>query len=95
MVTTSHVALPVGATIGASRIDEVLGAGAWTITDRATDQANREQVALREFFPELLCKRADNGPAVVPVSQMDQAELASGITRFMRWARTVAPWSGS
>ena len=90
MVTTSHVALPAGATIGAYRVDGVLGAGAWTITYQATEQTTREQVALREFFPELLCKRAENGPAVVPVSSVDQPELASGITRFMRWARTVA-----
>ncbi len=90
MVTTSHVALPAGAIIGAYRIDDVLGAGAWTITYRATEQNTREQVALREFFPELLCKRNDHGPAVVPVSSIDRPELAVGITRFMRWARTVA-----
>ncbi len=90
MVTTSHVALPAGATIGAYRIEEALGAGAWTITYRAIDQSTREQVALREFFPELLCKRDDHGPAVVPVSVVDRPELTAGITRFMRWARTVA-----
>lgn len=90
MAASTLAALPSGVMIGAYRIEGVLGAGAWAITYSATDRHTRERVALREYFPELLCRRADGGMAVIPASPLDRSDFSAGVTGFMRWARTVA-----
>lgn len=78
--------LKPGDIAGSLRIDRVLGKGAFGITYLATDANTGKSFALKEFAPESLVERRDDG-AVFP---SNPERFAEGLAAFVDDGRTLA-----
>lgn len=86
-------ALPVGSILnGKYVIGRVLGQGGFGITYKALDHSTGDVVAIKEYFPEALCRRATEMSSVsVSVSnRTGEDDFYYGRERFLREAETLA-----
>ncbi|MGI9332579.1 MAG: protein kinase domain-containing protein [Gammaproteobacteria bacterium] len=81
--------MPDGTRIGWYEVDGVLGQGGFGITYRAIDRNLERRVAIKEFFPIELVRRARNG-AVKTADASDEATYAARLNAFLTEARTLA-----
>lgn len=81
-------ALPEGTTIGNYVVAEVLGQGGGAITYYCTDTLLGREVALKEHFPQGLCRRSAEG-CVVAAAGMEEV-FERSVDVFLNEARTVA-----
>lgn len=72
------------------KIEEVIGAGGFGITYRASDPLLQSYVAIKEYYPSGIATRsADSSKVCVPVGQ-EQREYHRGRIRFLKEAQDVA-----
>lgn len=84
--------LPVGTILGGRYIlGMTLEQGGFGITYKTLDHKTGDVVALKEYFPQSICKRGGEASpiAVVPVSGEAEAEFRSGKERFFKRARML------
>lgn len=75
---------------GRYQLGAVLGAGGFGITYAAWDLTLGQPVAVKEFFPETLCRRDVREDDKVLVSEEDSQVYQIGLLRFSREARILA-----
>lgn len=80
--------LPEGTTIGNYEIAGVLGQGGGAITYYCTDSLLGREVALKEHFPQGLCRRTAAGE-VIALPGMEEV-FEQSVEVFLKEARTVA-----
>ena len=81
-------ALPEGTKVGSFRVTGVLGYGGFGVTYKATDESDRRQVAIKEYFPHSAAVRNEQGD--VEVSNEKAEEIFRwGLKRFVEEAETV------
>ena len=88
--TSYKDALPVGAKIESYEIQYVLGAGGFGITYKAYDKSLDREVAIKEFLPQGLAYREQDGTTLMPRSESDVEFFKYGLDRFLSEARTLA-----
>lgn len=81
-------ALPAGTEIGNYRIEAVLGRGGGAVTYYCTDTLLGREVALKEHFPQGLCRRTAEGE-VTALPGMEEV-FEDSVNVFLNEARTVA-----
>lgn len=81
--------LHVGTQIDHYRIEQVLGAGGFSIVYLATDIPSGQQVVVKEYLPQKLAYRSESG-AVVPREASDESHFKQGRHLFLHEARTLA-----
>ncbi len=82
--------LATHSTVGRYRIEKLLGNGAFGITYLARDVTLERSVAIKEFFPSGLARRADSGTAVVEQPHVAPEKFAREREHFLREAKIVA-----
>jgi serine/threonine protein kinase len=82
-------ALGMGAMLMEYRISEVLGVGGFGITYRAQDTLLEKDVAIKEYFPNGVVQRREEGSVTLTGPHVD-AEYLGGLERFLKEARTLA-----
>lgn len=83
-----HAALPAGTRIGNCVIIDVLGQGGGAFTYYCTDTLLGREVALKEHFPQGLCRRcADGGVEALPGTE---TVFERSVDVFLNEARTLA-----
>jgi len=88
----SRKALFAGHQLLSYRIETILGAGGFGITYLATDTNLNRAVAIKEYFPEQLALRADNGP-IHPISEKESKAFVWGRERFLKEGQILARFS--
>jgi hypothetical protein len=86
--------LAAGVEINGYRIVRVLGAGGFGITYLAEHVVMQDQVAIKEFLPITVARRAADGVSVRPVTASDGETFAWGLDRFAKEAQTLARLRG-
>lgn len=84
----NRAALPAGAKIGNCVIIDVLGQGGGAFTYYCTDTLLGREVALKEHFPQGLCRRLPNG-CVEALTGMEEV-FEHSVEVFLNEARTLA-----
>lgn len=84
--------LPHGVVIGGQyRVGKVLGQpGGFGITYIAWDVHLQQRVAIKEYLPRSLAKRADQGEGVVLLAAEHEAAFKDGLEQFLNEARVIA-----
>lgn len=90
--TLDSILLPAGTLLGGVyRVEGALGKpGGFGITYLATDTRLEARVAVKEFFPRGLARRAHDGKTVVPITPDDKAGFDHARQRFLDEARLLA-----
>jgi serine/threonine protein kinase len=70
-------------------VAEILGAGGFGITYRAVEDFTKRQVAIKEFFPNIMALRAGDGVGVRPISPSSGGDFEWGLDRFRNEATTL------
>lgn len=70
-------------------IGRVLGQGGFGITYKCLDRASGGVVAVKEYYPQTLCRRAEGSSEVMP-TQAGTRDFAWGRGRFLQEAETLA-----
>jgi serine/threonine protein kinase len=89
MTKPAIAALPAGFTLGNYRIARVLGAGGFGVTYRAVEPITDRVVAVKEYLPGRMARRAADGITVKPRSADTLDLFAWGLERFRDEARTL------
>jgi hypothetical protein len=92
--TVADHSLAGGVEINGYRIVRVLGAGGFGITYLAEHVVMQDQVAIKEFLPVTVARRAADGVSVRPVTAGDNETFAWGLDRFAQEAKTLARLRG-
>ena len=74
------------------RIQSILGDGEFDITYLAQDIELNIEVAIKEYFPQILVVR-ESGDYVQPKSQPDEKNFAWGLERFIQEGQTLATFA--
>lgn len=82
-------ALPEGYCLHWYEIESILGSGGFGITYLARDTNLNRLVAIKEYFPKQMARRADDS-RVNPVSEDIAIDFTNGLDRFISEARTIA-----
>lgn len=83
-------ALAVGSILnGRYLVGRVLGQGGFGITYKAIDHATGDVVAIKEYFPDTLCRRAPSLPSI-SVRNSGDDDFSWGMSRFLDEAETLA-----
>lgn len=80
--------LPIGHQLDYFKIEKVLGAGGFGVTYLAEDTRRKQKVAIKEYFPKNLVKRAENY-AVTHVGEKAGEYVQRGLERFVTEANTA------
>lgn len=84
-------ALPVGLILDSGkdryRIDSVLGAGGFGITYKVTRLSDGHVMAMKEFFPDIMCERGEDN--TMSYLKTNAAEIETGIDNFITEARRL------
>ncbi|MGK0171268.1 MAG: serine/threonine protein kinase [Gammaproteobacteria bacterium] len=88
-----HEALPLGTRLAEFQIEGVLGIGGFGITYRGRDETLQRPVAIKEYLPLRLARRADDGTTVAPRSNNSVQDYSLGLRRFREEARVLARFS--
>lgn len=90
--TLDSILLPAGTLLGGVyRVEGALGKpGGFGITYLATDTRLEARVAVKEFFPRGLARRAHDGLTVVPITPDDKDGFDHARQRFLDEARLLA-----
>jgi serine/threonine protein kinase len=83
-------ALEPGTVLDAYEIQGILGIGGFGITYAARDTNLDRQVAIKEYFPNALAVRGDDGSSLLARSKVDVDSYDWGLRRFLDEARTLA-----
>ncbi len=86
--TIRKQALPIGTMIQEYRITRVLGAGGFGIVYEAVSTFFDEKVAIKEFLPTQLARRAEDG-TVVPLSPETETTYRWTLDRFLKEAQIL------
>ncbi len=82
-------ALPKGYQLQEYQLQTVLGVGGFGITYLAQDTQLKQQVAIKEYFPNDLAVR-ERDKTIMPKSQFDNKEFQWGLDSFIQEARTLS-----
>ncbi|NIM29185.1 MAG: EAL domain-containing protein [Gammaproteobacteria bacterium] len=88
----SRKSLPTGHQLLSYRIESVLGAGGFGITYLATDTNLNRAVAIKEYFPEQLASRDDEGN-IHATSEKESSAFVWGRERFLKEGQILARFS--
>lgn len=88
----SRKSLPTGHELLSYKIESVLGAGGFGITYLATDTNLNRAVAIKEYFPEQLACRDDNG-SINATSERETKAFVWGRERFLKEGQILARFS--
>lgn len=80
-------ALSIGAVVGGLEVISILGSGAFGITYKAQDRSGRGTFALKEYYPEGLCRRVPDG-GVTPLNGREGA-YQIGLSAFLGEANVL------
>ncbi len=83
------LALAPGAVVDNLRIDRVLGQGAFGITYLVTDQVLNKSFALKEYLPQELVSRSEDG-VLQPSNAGLSSKFSTGLSHFLTEGRTIA-----
>lgn len=75
---------------GAYLVGRALGQGGFGITYLAWDLNLHQKLAIKEYFPRVLCTRATDGETVQPVSPKHRQAYVDGMKEFLEEARKLA-----
>ena len=84
--------LPNGHELLSYKIESVLGAGGFGITYLATDTNLNRAVAIKEYFPEQLASRDENG-RIDATSEQESKAFVWGRERFLKEGQILARFS--
>jgi serine/threonine protein kinase len=85
-----HNALAGGSRLESYEIQDILGVGGFGITYKGYDHDLHCHVAIKEYLPDGLALRADDGTSVTPRSDGDEPYYKQGLKRFLEEARILA-----
>jgi serine/threonine protein kinase len=85
-----HNALRGGTHLESYEIQEILGVGGFGITYKGYDHDLHCHVAIKEYLPDGLALRANDGTTVTPRSDTDRSYYKQGLQRFLEEARILA-----
>ncbi|NCF30091.1 MAG: protein kinase, partial [Gammaproteobacteria bacterium] len=88
----SRKSLPKGHELLSYKIESVLGAGGFGITYLATDTNLNRAVAIKEYFPEQLAQRDDDGN-IDATSEAESKAFVWGRERFLKEGQILARFS--
>jgi EAL domain-containing protein (putative c-di-GMP-specific phosphodiesterase class I)/serine/threonine protein kinase len=88
----SRKSLPNGHELLSYKIESVLGAGGFGITYLATDTNLNRAVAIKEYFPEQLAHRDDDG-SIDATSEAESKAFVWGRERFLKEGQILARFS--
>ena len=88
----SRKSLPKGHELLSYKIESVLGAGGFGITYLATDTNLNRAVAIKEYFPEQLAHRDDDG-SIDASSEAESKAFVWGRERFLKEGQILARFS--
>lgn len=86
----AHIALPPMTKLESYTIIRTLSIGGFGIVYLAEDDNSDDLVAIKEYFPSSLAMRAEDGPAVMPQTALDEDLFAAGLKCFFEEARLLA-----
>jgi len=85
-------ALPKGYETHGYRIEEILGAGGFGITYKASETSIGRTVAVKEYLPSGVAVRDRHSAKVLPLSSDDRPTFEWGLDRFRSEAQTLVPF---
>jgi len=88
----SRKSLPTGHQLLSYKIESILGAGGFGITYLATDTNLNRAVAIKEYFPEQLANRDDDGN-IQASSETENKAFVWGRERFLKEGQILARFS--
>ncbi len=88
----SRKSLPNGHQLLSYKIESILGAGGFGITYLATDTNLNRAVAIKEYFPEQLASRDDDGN-IHATSELESKAFVWGRERFLKEGQILARFS--
>lgn len=91
---TDEITLPIGYEFAGHRIESIVGIGGFGVVYAATDLALGRTVALKEYFPHSMAKRAGNGEVLLK-SEKDHDTFQAGMNSFINEARLLAQFDHS
>ncbi len=88
-MSAESLALAPGSVVDNLRIDRVLGQGAFGITYLVTDQVLNKSFALKEYLPQELVSRSEDG-VLQPGKDGLSSQYSTGLSHFLTEGRTIA-----
>ena len=88
-MSAESLALAPGSVVDNLRIDRVLGQGAFGITYLVTDQVLNKSFALKEYLPQELVARSEDG-VLQPSNAGLSSQYSTGLSHFLTEGRTIA-----
>jgi formylglycine-generating enzyme required for sulfatase activity/serine/threonine protein kinase len=88
-MSAADLALPPGTLVDTLRVDRVLGQGAFGIIYLVTDTVLSSPFALKEFLPQDLVRRGQDG-RIEAMDDVSERQFTAGLEHFLDEGRTVA-----